>query len=222
MIAADKRVKDLIKQRLVGALILLALGVVFWPIIFTPPVKPELVEQVAVPAEPQIDTQALPRPTAKGLRVPQEVAYEEDELSESEQLILEDERVVLPSDEDAQVEPASQVESEPKAVEPPKSAAPQAPMRDRAPTKPTIDSQGLPVAWMLQIVSVSDENKAKTLREQLLSMGHKAYIKRVPIDGKTLHRIYIGPKFEKAEIERLKPQIDARFGVHSLVKRYLP
>ncbi len=222
MIATNKRVKDLIKQRLVGALILLALGVVFWPIIFTPPTGPDAVERVAVPAEPVMDTKILPRPNAAGLRVPKAVLQPEDILSEEE-------LALLAADDVAASKPVKSTTPKPvkSTVPKPVKAKPhkpktERPVRERAPTKPETDAQGLPLAWMLQVVSVSDAKKAKALRGELLGMGHKAYIKQVPVDGKTLYRIYIGPKFEKAALQRLKPEIDARFGVNSLVKRYLP
>ncbi|MEJ2532362.1 MAG: hypothetical protein P8Y92_11230, partial [Halioglobus sp.] len=59
---------NVLKQRLVGALILVALGVVFWPIIFVEPGERPGVEQVRIPPRPQVDTTPIAPPERAGLR----------------------------------------------------------------------------------------------------------------------------------------------------------
>ena len=85
-----------------------------------------------------------------------------------------------------------------------------------------MDSDGIPVAWMLQVVSVSSPDKADQLRQRLLAMDHKAYVKRVKVGDKSLYRVYVGPKFERARLEEIKTEIDAEFGVKSMIVRYVP
>jgi DedD protein len=94
--------------------------------------------------------------------------------------------------------------------------------RSEPPEQARLDDQGVPVAWMLQVVSVSSLEKAESLRQRLQDMGEKAWIKSVTVDGKLLHRVNVGPKFERARLEALRPRIDAEFGVQSLIKRYVP
>jgi DedD protein len=53
-------------------------------------------------------------------------------------------------------------------------------------------------------------------------MGHKAYVQRVKSGGKTLYRVSVGPKVEKARLEQIQGDIDARFGVKTLITRYYP
>ena len=80
----------------------------------------------------------------------------------------------------------------------------------------------MPVAWILQVASVSTREKANALRDTLLAADHKAYVKQIRSGDRTLYRVYIGPKFEKAQLERIKPAIDSAHGVSSLVVRYVP
>ena len=94
--------------------------------------------------------------------------------------------------------------------------------RSEAPVSPELDSEGVPVAWILQVVSVSSADKAESLRARLLAMDQKAYVKKVRSGEKSLYRVYIGPKFERARLEAIKPRIDAEFAVNSVVRRYLP
>jgi DedD protein len=85
-----------------------------------------------------------------------------------------------------------------------------------------MDSDGIPVAWTLQVVTVSSADKAEALRKQLLDMSQKAYIVMVRSNGKKLYRVCIGPKFERVELETLQASINAQFKVNSIVARYIP
>ena len=57
---------DILKQRLVGALILVALGVVFWPIIFLPPDDKTASHPQSIPP---LSNAPTPAPTAAGATV---------------------------------------------------------------------------------------------------------------------------------------------------------
>jgi DedD protein len=94
--------------------------------------------------------------------------------------------------------------------------------RSEPPQKLALDADGVPVAWILQVASVSSADKADQLRQRLLKMNQKAYVKKVQRGGKDLYRVYIGPKFERAALEKMQAQIDAEFGVTSMIARYYP
>ncbi len=64
---------DILKQRLVGALILVALGVVFWPIIFVQPGDRPSAEQARIPPRPEVNTTPIEPPDQVGLRPSREV-----------------------------------------------------------------------------------------------------------------------------------------------------
>lgn len=85
-----------------------------------------------------------------------------------------------------------------------------------------LDSNGVPVAWILQVASVSSAAKADELRASLLEIHEKAYVKKIERGEKDLFRVYIGPNFERAQLENIQAAIDTRFGVNSLIVRYLP
>jgi DedD protein len=207
-------VNDILKQRLVGALILLALGVVFWPIIFVEPEERYTQEEIPIPPAPVIDTTPIEPPTAEGLRAS---AQWEVVDAGDDQLIDEDTTATL---EESTVELAP----DPVFVE----AAPQLASADargartEPPVQPTLDSKGLPVAWILQVASVSSVSKADELRDGLLAMSEKAYVKKLEKGQKDLYRVYIGPNVERAQLEKIQAGIDKRFGVRSIIVRYVP
>lgn len=207
---------DILKQRLVGALILVALGVVFWPIIFVEPGSQSALEQRRIPPRPQVDTSPIEPPDQVGLRPTVEVVARQ-EIDELEVTDPEAEPLPAPLPEPAlEPEPAAPVAT----PEPVRPAAP--PTRATAPEKLALDKQGVPVAWILQVASVSSAEKAEQLRQQLLRKDRKAYTRRVKSNGREFYRVYVGPKFERAQLERMKTDIDSEFGVSSLIVRYVP
>ncbi|MFK8046979.1 MAG: SPOR domain-containing protein [Halioglobus sp.] len=205
---------DILKQRLVGALILVALGVVFWPIIFVEPGNIAGEEARRIPARPAVDTTPMPAPDKKGLR--------ESKPLESRKEVQREQLDIDRAQKTAASVPAT--DSESTAAKTPKPAPPKPVKKTRteAPIKPAIDSEGVPIAWILQVASVSKSDKAEELRKRLLSLGYKAYVKKIQRSGNSLLRVYVGPKFERAKLEKMKATIDEEFGVKSMVLRYIP
>ena len=221
---------DILKQRLVGALILVALGVVFWPIIFVEPGEQPAAERASIPPRPQVDTAPIEAPELAGLRrSPPMAAQQEPEQGQGQEQVQKREQEqelvsVKPAAEPEQ--PSAVAEKAPAAIaeKTPVAVAPVEPPRTRsqAPEKLAIDSDGVPVAWILQVASVSSADKAEQLRQRLLTMQQKAYVKKVDRGGKDLYRVYIGPKFERAKLEKIQSDVDAEFGVKSMIARYIP
>ncbi|MDH3992359.1 MAG: SPOR domain-containing protein [Gammaproteobacteria bacterium] len=215
---------DILKQRLVGALILVALGVVFWPIIFVEPGSQPAEEQRRMPPRPQVDSTPIEPPDQVGLRPTIAVAARQD-TAEVEVAELEPEpepapetlASALPQVGTADPAPSAPVPAAAKPVQPA-----DVPTRSTAPEKLALDKQGVPIAWILQVASVSAADKAEQLRQQLLAKDRKAYTRKIRSNGKELYRVYVGPKFERAQLERLKTDIDREFGVSSMIVRYVP
>lgn len=203
---------EVLKQRLVGALILVALGVVFWPIIFVEPGEKGGAEEARIPPRPQVDTTPVEAPDMAGLRPSRE--FKKDDNSGKQLLTL------APESPPAVSKPAA---TEKKPPPPPKKApVVEKKTRSEPPVKPVVDADGIPVVWILRVASVSSAERADELRKRLLAMGHKAYAKKVKSGGKTLYRVYVGPKAEKAKLEKIQGGINAEFGVTTLITRYYP
>jgi DedD protein len=224
-------VNTILKQRLIGALILVALGVVFWPIIFVEPGDQAGQASAPMPAPPRVDTTPIPAPDTSGINITERAsAQREADAEAAATLAAVEEDASAGSETDTEAvdestsmaavdEPETAVEEEVVAAVP--LPEPQRP-RTEAPAKPEIDAEGVPVAWILQVASVSTREKANALRDTLLAADHKAYVKQIRSGDRTLYRVYIGPKFEKAQLERIKPSVDSTHGVTSLIVRYVP
>jgi DedD protein len=211
-------VNEILKQRLVGALILLALGVVFWPIIFVEPGDINDQDLRQIPPRPGVDTTAIAAPDKSDLRVSPKL--ESRAQARRDELARDAAQAARAAAQNPAAAPAA-----PKAVDT-ASAGPAAiqssKSRTEAPEKPKLDAEGVPIAWILQVASVSDSRKADALRGRLLELGYKAYVKKVHRSGKVLLRVYVGPKFERAQLDNIKSSVDAEFSVESMVVRYLP
>ena len=213
---------EILKQRLVGALILVALGVVFWPIIFVEPGAKPLGEAVRIPARPSVDTTPIAAPEKDGLRPsPQLSAVAESEANaeaaskKADETMDPVEKAALPIATAVGKAPVEQASSK---RPPPETHAP----RKQAPAKPAIDADGVPIAWILQVASVSNPQKADELRRRLIDMGYKGYVKKIKSGSSVLLRVYVGPKFERARLESIQAKIDSEFKVKSMVRRYIP
>ncbi len=227
---------DVLKQRLVGALILVALGVVFWPIIFVEPGERDRADDARIPPRPAVVTTSIEPPDLAGLRPSQ--ALRKAEMDE--RTPLSESPAATPAQDTSTTEPEPVEKAQPVAppITPAKNTQPKPAVkpdskppvqttiasktRTEAPVKPKIDADGIPVTWILRVASVSSGEKADELRQRLLKMGHKAYRQKVKSGGKTLYRVYVGPKVERAKLEKVQGQIDAEFGVSTKITRYYP
>lgn len=241
---------DVLKQRLVGALILVALGVVFWPIIFVEPEGRGDGLEARIPPRPDVDTAPLSPPDRVGLRGSPPLEAEAEVNGELATQVDPgragpagddagegaEEGVGQSAGEDAGSDAAQSVAGSAEPAAPVTRPADPGPAeatgdpedavaartREAPPEQPAVDAQGVPVAWMLQVISVTRKDSAEQTRQALEDMGYKAYIKRAQVEGKTVYRVYVGPKFERARLDAIKGAVDERLGVNSMVRRYLP
>jgi len=227
-------VNDVLKQRLVGALILLALGVVFWPIVFVQPEESSNVGQRSIPQPPAVSTSPIEEPDPAGLRASLERATGEDLLTMDGTDVYDDSERSTPgvpataTDITATDITATDITATDIADTPEQSMtmSGQEPavseVRTEAPQRLAVDGDGVPVAWTLQVVTVSSYEKAESLRQRLLQKSEKAYVTTVSSGGKQLYRVSVGPKFERHELERIQASINAEFGVKTMLVRYTP
>lgn len=210
---------NILKQRLIGALILVALGVVFWPIIFVEPEGPGGLPGSRMPPPPEVNTTPIEPPDTAGLRQAPEVAAQQEARAEETAAVEAEPEPEATAEEEA---PLEAVASEPDAGVESATVEPERSTRTSAPESPQLDAQGVPVAWILQVVSLSNKSRAETIRDDLIGDGHKAYVKAIRSGDRTLYRVYIGPKFERAQLDKIKADIDRQLGVKSMVARYVP
>ncbi|TFF36457.1 SPOR domain-containing protein [Pseudomonas sp. RIT623] len=199
------------KQRMVGALVLVALAVIFLPMLFTREdemrqVRVEAPQAPAMPSLPQVQVEPVAVPEPQPL--PEPVVVEESSAP-----------VATPSQPIAPSPSAAKPQVQAPAPAPKTAPAPVASAPAAKPTVPAkIDVNGLPVSWSIQLASLSNRAGADTLQKTLRSQGYNAYIRSA--DG--MNRVFVGPLIERAEAERLRDVINRQHNLKGFVVRFQP
>ena len=190
----------MVKQRVVGFIVLGALAVIFWPIVFvSPEPEQELVLPVfEMPERPAVATSERREPVLERVDRSRLPTIERTAPSEDVEI---DQVTISPSLEliAADAEPHSQDSS-----------------RQRA----DFDDQGLPVSWELQVATLSVAIRAEEIAAELRNKGHKAYVSPVTIGTQQLFRVRIGPNLQRQRLIEIQPDIDAYFGVESTIIKF--
>lgn len=87
---------------------------------------------------------------------------------------------------------------------------------------PALSSDGIPVAWILQVGSFKEKNKADTLTQQLLSDGYKAYARLGPSAEGNVYRVYVGPDILKEKLLADLDAIEKRYQIKPLLRHFEP
>jgi DedD protein len=205
------------KQRMVGALVLVALAVIFLPMLFS---RQDEQRQVVVeaPAAPrasvvpqvQVDPVVVPEPQA----LPQESVPGDDDIAEQRAPSTSIAPAPVASvARPAAPAPAPVVKPAP-ALAQPIAAAPAKPDT----TQSRVDANGLSISWSVQLASLSSRESAESLQKTLRSQGYNAYIRSA--DGK--NRVFVGPLIERAEADRLRDLLGRQQNLKGFVVRFQP
>ncbi|MHC8350031.1 SPOR domain-containing protein [Pseudomonas sp. RT4P38] len=210
------------KQRMVGALVLVALAVIFLPMLFSrqDEQRQVTVEAPAAPQAPsmpqvQVEPVVVPEPQA----LPQEPVPSDDEIAQQEapSTAIAPSVPVAPAPAAKPVAPApapAPVTKPTTAPSQPITAAPGKPDT----TQSRVDSNGLSVSWSVQLASLTSRASAESLQKSLRSQGYNAYIRTA--DGK--NRVFVGPLIERAEADRLRDLLSRQQKLKGFVVRFQP
>ncbi|MFF7107031.1 SPOR domain-containing protein [Pseudomonas sichuanensis] len=215
------------KQRMVGALVLVALAVIFLPMLFTREdemrqVRVEAPQAPAMPSLPQVQVEPVQVPEPQPL--PEQVDPAPVVIDESTAPVTTPSQPIAPAPQ-AQVAvapkpqtpvPTPKVETRPAPAPAPAPAATAAASKPAAPGK--IDVNGLPVSWSIQLASLSNRAGAEKLQNTLRSQGYNAYIR----SAGGMNRVYVGPLIERAEAERVRDVINRQQNLKGILVRFQP
>ncbi len=86
----------------------------------------------------------------------------------------------------------------------------------------SFDDRGLPKAWVVQVASFSEIDRAKAFSLDLRNNGYKAFYREHNKNSNTVYRVYVGPNINRGASDALKSELDLQFSVDSLVLRFKP
>lgn len=223
------------KQRMVGALVLIAIAVIFLPMLFSRQDEARRV-QVDAPAAPQapatspIKVEPVSVPEQQPL--PQEPVPTDDELTQPAQSTHTAQPVQQRTSQQPPAMPIAPAPSKPVAAAPkavqtapakPVPAPTPAPAQASAPVASAadasrVDANGLSVTWSVQLASLSNRANADNLQKTLRTQGYNAYIRTS--DG--VNRVFVGPVIERAEADRLRDTLEKQQKIKGIVVRFQP
>jgi len=182
-----------LKQRIVGAIVLVALAVIFIPMLLSGdreagmsivesniPAKPEHVDRVKTL---EIEPPSAPPPAEPGRRIP---------VDEHTPEAQPDEAPATPDDKDAVV------------PDPP---------RESQAVVSSDDSK----AWAVQVGSFSKQSNALGLRDKLRGEGYSTFVEKVSTSKGDVYRVRVGPEVQRSKAEELQKELQARLKLNGLV-----
>ncbi len=200
-----------LKQRLVGAVVLVALAVIFIPMLLSG--EGNLggsIDGSNIPAEPDFRFPPVPDAPKAPLvaAAPVVPLGDEDEENESPAVSgksVPEKKVV---DQSPTKPPAKVVEKAPaKPISPPVAKA--------APAE-----SGKPSGWVVQVGSFSARNNARALRDKLRKQGYASFVESIKGASGRVYRVRVGPELSKVAADKLRQRLVKEAGLKGLVQAY--
>lgn len=203
------------KQRIVGTIVLLALALIFLPIIFDgegsyqtplssripePPVITILPDPVPVrPVLANADTATVVAPGVTPEVTPAVTPEAVTDVTTAEPGAAGLETAADPAQDLAEVLTSEPVFSR---------------------EAPGLDQNGLPQGWSVRLGSFADANNASSLLQRLLAGGYRAYTRPMPGSGARMTGVFVGPWLERELVAEYQKQLQEEFQLSGLVVRY--
>lgn len=231
---------DALKKRLVGAVVLVSLAVIFVPM---------LIEDEPVVSPSIKDTNIPPRPVLihPGERQPptprSEVSGDAAPLGTTQrplalplpEMVQQAPEVDEPVPPTVSVEPLSQAPEaavgsapEPEASGPSKppqsettsASPPQPPPVTAPPAGVKVETSGRPTGWVVQVGSFANRLNADTTLGKLREAGFDSFQEEIRVGDKVLYRVGVGPEIDRARAEQQQARIAEQLKLKGIVRRY--
>jgi DedD protein len=219
---------------LVGAAVLVALGVIFIPMILDGPGPDRVTVQTDIPSKPEGGFASRVRPLPDAPTVPERPAappLPSEPPAAAPEPPPAPEPVATPAPEpeparepepDPEPEPAREPEPtpSPEPAPSPKPAPAPEPAAKPAPA-PGPQAGGEVTAWAVQVGSFSSSDNAQALRERLKTAGFDAFTEPGrSADGSAFTRVFVGPEIQRDKADALAARLQKSQGLKALVVRY--
>ncbi|WP_198962793.1 SPOR domain-containing protein [Mangrovitalea sediminis] len=237
---------DGLKQRIIGALVLICLAIIFVPMLFDEPHNKQTTKTIEIPNKPQYPVMTIEQPTkpaTPGADTSAPVVQDNASASAdqsgtapttSANTVTSTDNTATATDNSDVTTPAqtptadtpaaattapAAAPSTPAPAPTPAPKAQPAPVTTQAaqPTQKPEFSQSLKGAWVVQLGSFGDTKNAQRLRDSVRAKGYPAYLQTAHTGSKALTRVFSGPFVQKADADAAKIKLDKAFKIKSLV-----
>lgn len=193
-----------LKERLVGAAVLVVIAVIFIPILLTGPIDSTSINKTNIPERPAEKFSSKLVPLNDSLMPINEAVDASDDII-NEETLSQDEPVETYNETVTGIaeETAEKVTSEKQIVQ-----------------EKTINKKVGLTAWVVQLGSFSTKVNADKLNLSLRKAGFPAFVEPLTKKGKTSYRVRVGPEILRADADALLKSIKTKMKLDGLVLSY--
>lgn len=193
-----------LKERLVGAAVLIILAVIFIPMFLSDvPISEDKITETNIPEKPEAFSSRI---------VPLEAATESDAA----------ETPAAPTSAETPADSTNRTETE-TLPEPATLTENEVPETDDEPLVTEVVSDNSDVgltAWVVQLGSFSSEENAQSLNKQLREKKFPSFVEPVVREDSVIYRVRVGPELRRSNAEKLKSRIKSALDVDGILVQY--
>jgi len=191
-----------LKERLVGAAVLVAVAVIFIPIIFTDSPETEVILGSNIPEKPETNFSSRIIPVIESDDKSSSTPIDSENIESGKSLqndapIIEQkvvaEKVISTKENNAEKILTTEVEGN--------------------------TTVGLS-AWIVQLGSFTEEDNAQSLNEKLRTAGYPSFVEPLKRDGKISYRVRVGPEIKRSEADMLLKKLKEKMQLDGIVVSY--
>jgi len=199
-----------LKQRLVGAIVLVSLAVIFIPIILEGPDDEWSPRSHSMPEPPRMDYGADMELALPPVETPEAGEVEPMESGEPEE---PEEPAVAAAVAPPVAQPPAPVTAAPPPAQP-------SPPPAVAPVKKTETVPVPPPGWYIQVGSFSQKMNAEGLRDRLQAAGHTTRLQAINIGKAQVYRVLVGPAASRTSAEQQNSRLATQQKIKGIVIEY--
>ena len=189
-----------LKQRLIGAAVIIALAVIFVPMILDGSGHKESVTlNMEVPPEPTFTFESeLPDPKKLDELPPIEAEVVEEQEQPEVATSADQKSTNTEKFEDPETKEEQNIATTTQVVEA---------------TEDHIETNTALSAWAVQVAAFGEKDKAVALQEKLLAKKLSAFTEQSGKGNKILYRVKVGPELQRENAEKLRDKIEKEHGL---------
>ncbi|MFV2060311.1 MAG: SPOR domain-containing protein [Gammaproteobacteria bacterium] len=201
------------KQRMIGAIVLIALGVIFIPILLNGESDDDMpVFGGNIPERHKSITNMKPLNLSSKIAPPETNAIETivvDELSPE----------IINTSKNSKKEPAEKTGAE--STQPTKAVQKKIPQVNQAAIADKNKTTTLKAtAWVIQVGSFSSKKNALALRNKLRKKKYHAFVEAVMKQSDVSYRVRVGPEVKKITAETTQKRLKKEMKINGIVMKY--
>lgn len=211
---------DGLKQRVVGALVIVSLAVIFLPMIFDEPHQPSKTQLIPIPVQSELPVITLNSPQKPKFKIIEPSDNEQNATSEavvSDSNAVESNKTEVSATRDVEKDNTVESSLSEKTVEEEKVVKA---VVDKNTPSSVFKEKELSNVWMVQLGTFGNHKNAYNLRDTLRKDGFDGHTTKLDKDGKQLVRVFSGPYADKAHADKVKKQLDKKFKLKTLVVHF--